>query len=135
MDSIVHNRENFQAVQPHKDFWGTSYHDMTRENYKRIADNVNKRLHTCKTQMYDKFHVVLMQPTPRWMFDGLHVDSKSGLPDVYTHDKMLGNFLYCLARVCCNRRICTLGIHSNKYKDTDKFLHEGCASVYYRETA
>ena len=133
MDSIVHNRENIQAVQVHSDLWGTSYHDMKREVYKRVADGINNRLHASKRMMFDKYNVVLLQPTPRWMFDGLHVNRRSGLPDKYTHDKMLGNFLYCLARVCCNKKICTLGIHSKKYKETDKFLHEGCAKVYLKE--
>ena len=133
MDSIVHNKENVQAVQVHNDLWGTSYHDIKREVYKRIADGINRKLHGAKIMMFDMYNVVFFQPTPRWMFSGLHVDSRSGLPDKFTHDKMLGNFLYCLARVCCNRKICTLGIHSKKYRETDKILHEGCEKVYFKE--
>ena len=133
MDSIVHNRENIQAVKVHKDLWGTSYHNITRDVYKRTADGINKRLHGAKNVMFDMYKCVFFQPTPRWMFKGLHVDSKTGLPDSNAHDIMLRNFLYCLSRACCNKKICTLGIHSTKYRDTDKILHEGCAKVYFNE--
>ena len=133
MDKVAHNKENMQAVQVHKDLWGSSYHDISRDTYKRTADSINRRLHTAKNIMFEKYKCVLFQPTPRWKFSGLHVDSKTGLPDNNTHDLMLKNFLFCLSRACCTKKICTLGIYSTKFMATDKILHEGCAKTYLRE--
>ena len=83
--------------------------------------------------MYYKFQVVLLNPTPKWRFEGLHVDKRSGLPCPEIHNEMLHNFFYCLARVACNRRICTLGGNASRAnRNIKEQLNEGCAMLYKR---
>ena len=132
-DSTEHNVQNmFQAVQ-HTNLWGTTYYNITRDEYKKLSDEVNKKLHKYSEEMYYKFQVVLLNPTPKWRFEGLHVGKRSGLPCPEIHNEMLHNFFYCLARVACNRRICTLGGNASRANRNIKDqLNEGCAMLYKR---
>ena len=84
--------------------------------------------------MFDKFQVVMLNPTPKWRYENLHVDKRSGLPYSDIHQQMLANSFYCLVRVACNRKICTLGVNASRAsRDIDAQLHEGCAMLYMRE--
>ena len=114
--------------------WGTTYYNITREDYKYISDSINKKLHNCKTLMFDKYQMVVLNPTPKWRFQDLHVDRKSGLPHPDIHQEMLANFFFCLARIACNRRICTLGINSSRSsRVVEDQLQGGCAKIYVTE--
>ena len=130
-DAIDHSKQTvFNAIQ-HTNLWGTTYYNITREEYKYISDNVNKKLHNLGNVMFDKFQLILLNPTPKWKFEGLHVDRKSGLPHSDMHREMLSNFCYCLARLVCNRRICTLGINSSwKSRVVERQLVGGCSRIY-----
>ena len=45
LDSKSHNIQNlFQAVS-HTNLWGTTYYNITREEYKFLADEINRKLH------------------------------------------------------------------------------------------
>ena len=81
--------------------------------------------------MFDKYQLVLLNPTPKWKFEDLHVDRKSGLPHSGIHQEMLANFCYCLARLTCNRRICTLGVNSSRMsRIVEEQLMGGCTRIY-----
>ena len=131
LDSEDHNVQNvFQAVC-HTNLWGTTYYNITRKEYKLLADAINKKLHKGAEVFFDKYQLILLNPTPRWTLDGLHVDKRTGLPNPEVHSEMLKNFFYALARVACTRRICTLGINSSRNnRHTDKQLTDGCAVLF-----
>ena len=130
-DSIDHSKQSIYNAVQHTNLWGTTYYNISREDYKYISDNVNKKLHNCKNVMFDKYQLVLLNPTPKWKFEDLHVDRKSGLPHSGIHQEMLANFCYCLARLVCNRRICTLGINSSwTSRIVEKQLMGGCSRIY-----
>ena len=122
--------EPIQVVQ-HTNLWGTSYHNITRKEYKELADDINKKLHKMSEIFFGKFQLVLLKPTPRWVYGDLHVDKKSGLPSAEVHHEMLTNFFYALARVNCDRKVCTLGINSSRNSRTpDSQINSGCAVLY-----
>ena len=92
VDCDKHNTQNmYQAVQ-HTNLWGTTYYGVTRDEYKQLSDEINKKLHKCTEDMFQKFQVVMFNPTPKWKFEGLHVDRRSGLPCPEIHNLMLRNF-------------------------------------------
>ena len=133
-DSVNHNLQTINQTVQHTNLWGTTYYGITREFYKQVSDEINKRLHNCKVEMFNKFQVIMLNPTPKWSFEGLHVDGRSGLPHPEIHQKMLQNFFYCLARVVCNRRICTLGNNAcRSSRNIDEQLFEGCTMLYMRD--
>ena len=132
-DSLLHNQLTMEEVKAHGNMWGTDFYNISREQYKSLADDVNKRLHKIRGEFFINYKVVLMNPTPRWRFAGLHVDLASGLPYPELHRAMLDNFFFMLGRVACQRRLCTMGIHANnKSKHTDNQLSGGCM-VYMME--
>ena len=79
-DSICHSKQTIYNAVQHTNLWGTTYYNVTRESYKYISDSINKKLHNCKTLMFEKYQLVMFNPTPKWRFGDLHVDRKSGLP-------------------------------------------------------
>ena len=90
-----------------------------------------KKLHKMSEVFFGKFQLVLLKPTPRWVYDDLHVDKRSGLPSTEVHHEMLTNFFYALARVVCDRKVCTLGINSSRNnRSPDSHLNSGCAELY-----
>ena len=120
----------YQAVR-HTNNWGTTFYNVSREEYKVLADEINKKLHRNSEGFFDKYQLVLLNPTPRWEFENLHVDRRSGLPSSEMHNAILSNFFYALSRVACTRRLCTLGINSSRTsRKTDKQLSEGCTIMY-----
>ena len=131
LDAKIHNVQNVYQAVCHTNNWGTTYYNVSREEYKVLADEINKKLHRGSEGFFDKYQLVLLNPTPRWEFENLHVDRRSGLPSSEMHNAMLSNFFYALSRVACTRRICTLGIHSSRTsRKTDKQLGEGCTIMY-----
>ena len=126
-----HNKQNqHQAVQ-HTNLWGTTYYNVTREEYKILADLINKKLHKSTESYFNKYQMVLINPTPKWEFEDLHVDRHSGLPSKDMHLELLGIFFHVIARVFCTRPICTLGMGaSRKSRKVDEQLHEGCNILY-----
>ena len=79
-DAALHNELSVEEATQHTNLWGTTYYNITRDQYKRVSDDVNKRLHNNKNEFFSKFQLILMNPTPKWRFEGLHVDVASGLP-------------------------------------------------------
>ena len=75
-----------------------------------------------KSVMFDRYKVVFFQLTPRWIFNDLHVDSKTGLPDRNPWYNVNEFFCTILSHACCNKRICTLCIHSTKYREFSEVL-------------
>ena len=88
-DSEKHNIQNIYQTVQHTNLWGTTYYDITREFYKQVSDEINKKLHKCKEEMFNKFQVMMFNPTPKWRFEDLHVDKRSGLPYPEIHQQML----------------------------------------------
>ena len=133
-DSEKHNLQNIYQTVQHTNLWGTTYYGITREFYKHISDEINRKLHSCKAEMFNKFQVVMFNPTPKWSFEDLHVDKRSGLPYPEIHHQMLQIFFYCLSRFVCNRKICTLGVNASRAsRNIDEQLYEGCTMLYMRE--
>ena len=94
-DSVRHNVQNpYQAVQ-HSNLYGTTWYNITRQEYKEISDKVNMKLHHWKLAMFNAFGVTLLDPTPKWRFEGLHVERHSGLPPRDYHIELLQNYFFC----------------------------------------
>ena len=126
-DSLEHNQLTKEQVEAHHNMWGTHFYNITRPQYKSLADSVNKNLQKIRNEFFINYRVVLMNPVPRWRFAGLHVDLASGLPYPELHRAMLQNFFFLLGRVTCQRQLCTMGIKANsKSKHTDGQLFGGC---------
>ena len=131
LDAERHNvLAPIQVIQ-HTNLWGTSYHNVTRKEYKELADDINKKLHSMAEILFGKFQLVLLKPTPRWVYGDLHVDRKSGLPSNDIHQEMLSKFFFALGRVMCDRKVCTLGVNSSRnMRSPDTHLNSGCAILY-----
>lgn len=119
-----------QVIQ-HENLWGTSWYLIDRQFYKICSDEINKRLHAGKQSMFEKYQMVLLNPTPRWDFEDIHVCRKSGLPLPEFHNLMIWNFLFCISRAVCDQKFCTIGVNSSRSKrETNSLLYEGCVYMY-----
>ena len=131
LDAEQHNIQNpFQTVQ-HQNLWGTNYYNVTRDEYKKLADAINTKLHKGAEIFFDKYQLVLLKPTPKWRSGDLHINRQSGLPMADMHNEIIRNFLFALARIHCDRRICTIGINCSRTgRNPDKHLKAGCVTLY-----
>ena len=84
--------------------------------------------------MFDKFQVVMFNPTPKWRFEDLHVDKRSGLPYPEIQQQMLKKYFIVYLELYVTEKICTLGVNASRAsRKIDEQLHEGCAMLYMRE--
>ena len=128
-DSARQNTLTIEQTRRHSENFGTNYCTYTRQEYKILSDCVNHKLHKSSEFLFSKFNCLLVNPTPRWEFQGSHVDPRTGMP--FLHQEMLKNFFMVMGRICCERRFCTLGPLStrNNRRADDHLLH-GCLKEY-----
>ena len=130
-DSVVHNTQPMEQVEQHSKYWGTSYYNIKREFARDVGNEINRRLHGLEGRMFDTYQVVLLNPTPRWHYQGLGVDLRSGLPFPTRHREILGIFLFSISRVCCEKRACGMGYFSSRrMREVDQQLTGGCTRIY-----
>ena len=128
-DSARQNKLPIDQTRRHSDNFGTNYCTYTRQQYKILSDSVNHKLHKSAEFLFSKFNCLLINPTPRWEFQGTHVDPRSGMP--FKHQDMLKNFFNVMGRVVCQRRFCTLGpLSTRNNRRADEHLVQGCLKAY-----
>ena len=91
-DAIIHNQLPMELVTDHTEYWGTSYHNIKRDFAREVGNEINRRLHLSEQEMFGKYYCLILNPTPRWAYDGLGIDSHSGLPYPTRHREIIGNF-------------------------------------------
>ena len=116
----------YRNTPRHSKNFGTNYCTYTRSEYKILSDVVNHKLHKSSELLFNKFNCLLINPTPRWEFQGSHVDPRTGLP--YLHQVMVNSFFSVVGRIMCERRFCTLGpLSTRNIRRADDHLVHGCS--------
>ena len=62
-DAIIHNQLPLELVTDHTEFWGTSYHNITRDFAREVGNEINRRLHLCEQEMFGKYYCLILNPT------------------------------------------------------------------------
>ena len=128
-DATRQNKLTIKQTRQHSKNFGTNYCTYTHSEYKILSDVVNHKLHKGSELLFNKFNCLLINPTPRWEFQGSHVDPRTGLP--HFHQEMFKNYFSIMGRIMCERRFCTLGFMSTRTnRKADNHLIHGCLKEY-----
>ena len=105
--------------------------ECEKRRKKDIGKEINRRLHLNEQEMFGKYYCLLLNPTPRWAYSGLGIDSRSGLPYPSRHREIIGNFLFSVSRIICEKRHCNMGSGSTRaMREVDQQLTGGCSRIY-----
>ena len=128
-DAARQNTLTVEQTKQHSKNFGTNYCTYTRSEYKILSDVVNHKLQKSSELLFNKFNCLLINPTPRWEFQGRHVDPRTGLP--HFHQVMIKNYFSVVGRIMCKRRFCTLGpLSTRNNRKADNHLVHGCLTEY-----